>query len=167
MVQIERKVCSLEEVLAYANDEVVLRFHDNYDVTISEARDIFTEMKKFLWLSGTHLGEKRIFTHEPLFIIDEMWHTFILFTKDYHAFCMQYFGFFIHHHIVPRAEKRQAIQELEEDREKASEKLKPLLTEYYTLIYETLGKDTLVKWMKIYGSKYTKEYLTTIRKPIP
>lgn len=167
MVQRERKICSLEEVMAYTHDEVVYRFYDNYDVTIEEAHDIFNEMKKFLFLSGRHVGEQRVFTHEPLFVIDEMWHTFILFTKDYHEFCMKYFGFFVHHNIVPREVKRLAIKELAEDREKASKKLKPLLTEYYNLIYETLGEETLVKWMKVYGTKYTKEYLTSIRRPIP
>ncbi len=164
---IKDKVVSFEDVMAYTNEEVVLRFYDNYDVTLEEARDIFNEMKKFLFLSAKHMGEHRIFTHEPLFIIDEMWHTFILFTKDYRAFCDKYFGFFVHHHIVAREVKRLAIKEIEDDREKASAKLTPILTEYYTLIHETLGPETLVKWMKTYGTKYTKEYMTSIRKPIP
>lgn len=29
--------------------------------------------------------------------VDEVWHTFILFTKDYASFCEQAFGFFLHH----------------------------------------------------------------------
>jgi hypothetical protein len=30
-------------------------------------------------------------------IVDEVWHAFILFTKDYAAFCQDVFGRFIHH----------------------------------------------------------------------
>lgn len=30
-------------------------------------------------------------------MLDEMWHTFILFTKDYGDFCHEMFGHFIHH----------------------------------------------------------------------
>ncbi|MEO1412155.1 MAG: hypothetical protein AAFW73_19870, partial [Bacteroidota bacterium] len=155
-----------EEVLAYQNDEVVYRFYDNYDVPLEEARDIFEETKKFLYLSGTYMGDHEIFTHEPLYIIDEMWHTFLLFTRDYHDFCHHYFGFYIHHYIMPRDAKRRAIREFEEEREKASAKVRPILTEYYTLIYEALGEETLVKWMRHYGTKYTKEYLNTIRRPL-
>ncbi|MEL6868036.1 MAG: hypothetical protein AAFP19_26670 [Bacteroidota bacterium] len=123
-------------------------------------------MKKFLFLAAKHGDSQRIFTHEALFIIDEMWHTFILFTKEYHDFCMKYFGRFLHHNIIKRAVKQASIRELEEDREAAAAKLKPLLRKYYSLIYEEFGEETLVKWMKTFGSKYTKPYLNSIRKPL-
>lgn len=166
MVKINKDAYSLEKVMAYTNEEVVYRFYDNYDVDIEEARDIFNELKRFLFLAAKYGDTQRIFTHEALYIIDEMWHTFILFTKDYHDFCMDHFGFFLHHNIVKRDVKMQAVKELEEDREKAAETLKPMLRKYYTLIYETLGEEVLVKWMKTYGSKYTKPYLNSIRRPI-
>src|SRR5690348_8802846 len=31
-------------------------------------------------------------------VVDEAWHTFILFTLDYSRFCDEVFGRFIHHH---------------------------------------------------------------------
>ena len=37
--------------------------------------------------------------------IDEMWHTFVLFTQPYAAFCQRYFGRFIHHAPSTRVER--------------------------------------------------------------
>jgi hypothetical protein len=33
----------------------------------------------------------------PSGVVDEFWHTFILFTRDYAAFCERHFGYFLHH----------------------------------------------------------------------
>jgi hypothetical protein len=51
-------------------------------------------MYKFLYLAAI------VGTEEPLSPpekIDTAWHYFILFTKDYAAFCNRFFGRFIHH----------------------------------------------------------------------
>ena len=45
------KVASLEEVLAYKNRDVVQRFLKSYPIDPSDAEEIFTEMKR--WLYGT------------------------------------------------------------------------------------------------------------------
>ncbi len=166
MVKINKEAYSLEAVLAYENEEVIWRFYDNYEVEIEEARDIFTELKKFLFLAAKYGDRQEVFTHEALYIVDEMWHTFILFTKDYHDFCMKYFGFFLHHDIIKRDIKLRSLRELEENREKAAEHLRPRLRNFYELIYEALGEETLVKWMRTYATKYTKPYMNEIRKPI-
>lgn len=33
----------------------------------------------------------------PSVVVDEVWHEFILHTRDYEAFCEKYLGFFLHH----------------------------------------------------------------------
>ena len=33
----------------------------------------------------------------PSEVVDELWHEFILYTRDYHAFCSKAFGRFLHH----------------------------------------------------------------------
>jgi len=43
--------------------------------------------------------------------IDEMWHTFILFTRDYAAFCEGHFGCFLHH--VPNEDEEQGPEDPE------------------------------------------------------
>jgi len=95
-----------KEIDDYHHEEAIRRFMDDFDVTYEEAKDIFKEMKRFLCLVNEY-PDDYIFTHEPLWVIDEMWHTFILYTKDYYDFCMQFFGKIIHHHITPRLQKQK------------------------------------------------------------
>lgn len=41
--------------------------------------------------------EERCFLAMPSVVVDDAWHTFILFTVDYHAFCRRAFGNYLHH----------------------------------------------------------------------
>jgi len=48
----------------------------------------------------------------PLSDIDAVWHTFILFTEEYAAFCAQYVGTFVHHApITSRSIKSAAAED--------------------------------------------------------
>ena len=44
-----------------------------------------------------HLKSRREFVSMPSQVVDELWHEFILFTKNYDVFCRQAFGKFLHH----------------------------------------------------------------------
>lgn len=57
-------------------------------------------------------------------IIDEMWHTFILLTKDYAAFCQQYFGEFMHH-------EPEVGNETDENKEIDLDRFEQELTRFY------------------------------------
>lgn len=57
-------------------------------------REAFTELKKFLWLCD-RTDEQCILIVSKL--IDELWHQFILSTIEYHDFCDQFFGHYMHH----------------------------------------------------------------------
>lgn len=52
------------------------------------------EFRKYLILIVK--GHRRLAMISPK--VDEVWHTFILFTEDYASFCEKVFGFFLHHH---------------------------------------------------------------------
>ncbi|MBI1185078.1 hypothetical protein GC194_12455 [bacterium] len=56
------------------------------------AKACLVECLRFLWLIH-HSGQKL----SPSLIVDWAWHEFILFTRQYAAFCRQHFGRFIHH----------------------------------------------------------------------
>jgi len=58
----------------------------------SEIDSIFNSLKEFLYLSYKY---KNVYLSS--YIVDEAWHVFILFTKDYQKFCNEVFGEFIHH----------------------------------------------------------------------
>ena len=56
-------------------------------------REAFTELKKFLWLCDRS-DEQNLMVSK---LIDELWHQFILSTIEYHDFCDQFFGHYMHH----------------------------------------------------------------------
>ena len=82
----------LEAVLAYKHGPLLDRLQKKLGVGEEKARQIFEDTKRFLFICGTCNGK-----WSPTREIDEGWHNFILFTKDYMEFCERFFGRFIHH----------------------------------------------------------------------
>lgn len=71
---------SFEDKLAQANNW-----------TPEYTQKVIEEYKKFMFLVITHGGAA------PSDPIDQVWHQHILYTKDYHEFCMHFAGRFLHH----------------------------------------------------------------------
>jgi len=62
--------------------------------TADEAEALFAEAKKYIVLvrcDGTHIWEMHSLR------VDEAWHQFVLFTKQYTEFCERFFGRYVHH----------------------------------------------------------------------
>jgi hypothetical protein len=64
--------------------------------TEAEGHALFLEVKR--WLVAAHSipeggAECSMYSH----VVDEVWHQFVLFTREYEAFTRRYFGRFIHH----------------------------------------------------------------------
>ncbi len=76
----------------YQNTPVVSRFADRHQVPMERAQELFEKMKQFL---ATYMENPQ--ADSPSREIDEIWHMFILHTKDYADFCSKYFGVFLHH----------------------------------------------------------------------
>jgi len=66
-----------------------------------DAEVLFEDVKRFLSLES----DKPL---APTEAVDKGWHLFILFTADYEAFCMKYFGRFIHHTPEDPFEKKES-----------------------------------------------------------
>ena len=159
----------LKEATAYQNDLVVDRFIGMYEIPGDEAEIIFRETKKWLWLCATANHERRNGCSVPrlvidnhLLFIDEMWHNFILFTKEYHEYCRNNFGFYVHHKPTPERIKEQLRGEMELD--SGFEEIMKLRKEQYSYIYDKLGSETLDLWYGQLCDKYTKQYFAQIRK---
>jgi hypothetical protein len=62
-----------------------------------EAEQVFGELKRYFWLC---LSTK---TPLPMLsaLVDGVWHQFVLFTREYDAFCRTYLGGFYHHAPTP------------------------------------------------------------------
>src|SRR5260370_14270763 len=80
------------EILAYENDRLVKRFARDYGATLYESRRCFKALKEFLIVCAVKPAYK--VTSDP---VDRMWHSFLLFTRDYQQFCEQNLGMFINH----------------------------------------------------------------------
>ena len=62
------------------------------NITKEKADILFLETKRFLYICGTFPGK-----WSPSPQIDECWHEFILFMRDYESFCMEFFGRVLYH----------------------------------------------------------------------
>ena len=82
----------ISEVLSYTNARLLDRYQRDFGLSAEIARLRFEGLKQFLYVCAVTPGYK--VTSDS---IDSMWHTFLLFTKDYSAFCETYFGRFINH----------------------------------------------------------------------
>lgn len=80
------------KVLGYQNPNVVSRYALEQGISFDEAEKHFQECKKFLYACSVSSKPLR-----PSKQLDEIWHCFVLSTKDYADFCQQYLNGFIHH----------------------------------------------------------------------
>lgn len=83
---------SISEIMAYQNPLLLARFERDFYASREEAQQCFHGLKQFFVVCTQKSGYKVV--SEP---IDRMWHTFLLFTKDYREFCNGYLGRFIDH----------------------------------------------------------------------
>lgn len=157
---------TLEEVLQYRNDAIVHRFIETWEMPFEEAADLFTQMKKWLWLSAYMIeqqtGVPDLAITQSLKLVDEMWHTFVLFTRDYCDFCDRYFGFYVHHTPTPLEEYERQIGSYERSPEEYMKRLEAQFEKQYALIYDKLGEQTLMKWYSEYLERYTDEHMRRI-----
>lgn len=151
---------SLAALLQYKNEDVISRFTDLFEIPEGEAEDIFTETKKFLYISR----QPGVFIPDELLIVDEMWHNFILFTATYHDFCARYFGAYLHHLPASRAEKIQHRQQLAADAVSARNAFKEKLTAFMSITYDQLGHETMIRWFQEYPQRYSKQAIKNLRK---
>ncbi len=135
----------LNNVIKFTNQNIVNRFSkENPDISLEDCQKIFIETLKWLWLCNEsyydNANKMHLFIYDDSLIIDKMWHNFILFTKEYHSFCHEYFGRFIHH--SPNSDESDNPN-FDND-----------LTNMYSYIYDKLGEDTLNLWFREFPDKF-------------
>lgn len=143
----------LEDVLSYKNSNVIGSFLEEFDFSEEEAIDIFTEMLRFLWASSLRKELSEI--DGPIVIIDKMWHTFILHTRDYTEFSIKYFGTYLHHQPILKnssSDKKSRTDFIEIKRRK------------YELVYEILGREIFIKWYHLFPESYSMSRILEKRK---
>lgn len=140
---------SLPSLLKYQNEDVKERFILRHPDYASAADELFYDLLRYFWICEHHHSalnanpdEKclqfRPVMHEEMRMIDEMWHEFILMTRDYELFCFTYFGKFLHHQVNM-------------NRQRPSEERLAKETELFLhYIYDNLGEATLKRWFSIH-----------------
>jgi hypothetical protein len=130
----------LEDVLAYRHPGVVRRYLKEHGGSREEAEEVFRETLKWLYLchrTAAVPAEGLACAITPdLEKIDRMWHTFLLFTRDYAEFCDRHLGMFIHH--LPESEDAAEAE--------GEEAARSRLARQFGLVYDVLGEETLDAW---------------------
>jgi hypothetical protein len=80
--------------MAFQFPALIERYEQELDLSSEEAAQLFVGVKQFLYICGF---EREKGPWSPPEKIDAGWHEFILFTRQYHEFCIEMFGRFIHH----------------------------------------------------------------------
>jgi len=152
----------LNKILKYKNKRIINRFLETYNVNLKEAEDIFKETLRYLYLSAYTENKRKKDKTLPslgitfqMLVIDQMWHAFILDTRDYQDFCTTYLYQFIHH--PPAAYGRNKDTN---NVEKESE----AFNQTVGYIYDVLGEEIVEKWFSTYAEKYSIEKLLELRK---
>lgn len=137
---------SLNDILGFEHPAVVNRFRKEFPERAQDADIIFKDLLRFFWASEKHEVERRnnpqnenldfvYIMDEEMKPIDQMWHIFLLYTKDYMDFCERYFKQYIHH--VP-----DIVPGMPQD-PKAFEKN---LERFLNYSYDILGEETVKRW---------------------
>lgn len=138
-------LCTLNEILEYKNPAVVQRFQKECPEKADQAEDIFQDLLRFFWGTKKHLQDRQqhatpeldfvYIMEEEMRSIDHMWHIFLLYTRDYMAFCDRYFGEYLHHQpdLVPLFEAKGISFEQNLER-------------FLNYNYDLLGENVIRRW---------------------
>lgn len=137
-------------MISYKHPQVVRRFAKEYPNLAQDAELIFEDLMRFFWAGRLHEKAKNVDPSNPdldfIYIMDEemksidqMWHIFLLYTKDYMAFCEEHFGEYLHHlpDIVDRIEAKDTNQQ---------KFFEQNLKRFLNFTYDHLGEDVILRW---------------------
>ncbi len=159
-------------MLKYRNPDVVHAFRERFDVQPAEAEELFTETCRWLWLCARRRAEPGLTRavaplaiDAALRVLDEMWHTFLLFTRDYTRFCDAYLGGYLHHVPTPQAEKERLRHRVAQDRAQVERAELRRLTLQYAYVHAHLGQATLSKWYEEFPRRYPAGAIARLVRP--
>ncbi len=139
-------LCSLEEILNYKNPAVVRRFQKDHPEKAERAEFIFSDLMRFFWGTKKHLLDRQLdpanenfdfffIMDDDMREIDQMWHVFLLYTRDYADYCERFFGEYLHHQpdLVPYFEEKGF-------------KFETNLEKFLDYNYDLFGEDVIRRW---------------------
>lgn len=160
-----RPLPTLEQALAYENEDIPRRFLDDWVMELEDARLLFDDVKRWLFL-GEQPDVVEATIHGPLLILDEMWHNFVLFTKEYTAYCTDVYGRYLHHGPTTQREALQVEAEFAASPDAARARFVERRARQRDAVVRYLGVETLIRWYVDYPIKFGDEFFATARKPM-
>lgn len=140
---------SKNEILNFNHPAVVRRFARDFPAKAEKSQQLFNDLMAFFWLSKKHSLDRRanpedeslkfvFIMDEEMRDIDQIWHIFLLYTKDYMDFCEHYFHEYLHHlpDIVPTFEK-------------GSFDFETNLEKFLSYVYDNLGPEVVERWFSV------------------
>lgn len=151
--------------MAFECQDVVDKFLERFAVESDAAEQLFLDTKMWLWLNvkAWQEGYKGLAINADLEVLDEMWHTFILFTKEYTQFCVSCFGAYLHHKPTTVREKALHQQGYAADTAQFKSQLHQRNEAQYEFIYDHLGSAVLERWHLLYPEQFPPLALETLR----
>lgn len=107
--------CMIDDVMSFPMVDIVKRCQKDFGYTDDDMVMLERELKRYLILC---MMKENVDISVDMYSedVDNLWHSFILFTKDYAYFCNKYAQHFIHH--VPRVDDTFSHDEIVESRHK-------------------------------------------------
>lgn len=85
-------IINLQDVDKWSHPEFVQRIMSTLSMSPEEARLLFLDVKRYLYLCA--ITRQKL---TPPLPIDLGWHEFLMYTRDYQSFCTEVLGVLIHH----------------------------------------------------------------------
>ena len=101
----------IENIMKYPMAPILQRCKKDYSYTDEDMNILERELKRYFVFSAFNKTGHGMYSKD----VDNLWHTFILFTKDYAHFCNKYIGNFIDH--VPETDTAKTPEALSEVRD--------------------------------------------------
>jgi len=122
---------SITAIMQYQMPHVLTRCKKDYKYSDEDVVILEQEFKRFMALSlyesSDGLGTG-MFSSD----VDNLWHSFLLFTKEYADFCHEHIGHFVHH--VPELDEEKSI----EQRQAALKDFQAFIQNYEAIFHEEL-----------------------------
>ena len=139
----------LEALKAHREPSVLRKFQRDFPTDAAHAERYFVELMKYLWLAQKQRVDQEehpddeslrflLAIYDDMIPVDNMWHCFILSTREYENFCNRFFGRFMHH--LP-----DAFELLPPSKEEFAADLE----KFASYVFDHLGAESVQSWFGI------------------